>query len=196
MMKSHSKAYRRSLKPTANTHTHMHIRKHTRLLLSPLYSQLISHPPPSILFRSHFTSFTVLLSNALPWCAMLREMAAEQTGESHFVITKNHLWASTCSLAPFCFSSDRSPRCFSVTNPPPAGAILCSEMSNCHPLVDKCWRRLQSERSGQIAQDRRSGKVMWEGNREVPSSSWPVNLKRDYWSTGCPIWAEPPLFRS
>lgn len=88
----------------AQTHTHV-------LLLSLLYSWLISHAPPpplsfSILFRSHFLSFTVLLSNgALPWCAILREMAAEQTGESHFVITKNHLQASNILISTFYFLS-------------------------------------------------------------------------------------------
>lgn len=78
-------------------------------IVSFVFLAHFSSPPSlsfSILFRSHFLSFTVLLSNgALPWCAMLREMAAEQTGESHFVITKNHLQASNILISTFFFLS-------------------------------------------------------------------------------------------
>lgn len=64
---------------------------------------------------------------------MLREVAAEQTGESQFVITK-----TTCEVPPHLLAPSRVPAIarFAVFS---LGSSRCSEMSDYDgAIVDKC----------------------------------------------------------
>lgn len=130
----------------AQTHTHV-------LLLSLLYSWLISHASPLSLF---LFCFALIFCPSL--CCYLMELCRDvrfyvRWQQSRQVKATLSSLKTTCklptySLAPFTFSPDHSPCCFAVANPPPrprTGSELCSEMSNWHPVAEKHWRWLQSE---------------------------------------------------
>lgn len=126
-----------------------HTQTHTQLL-SRLYSCFISHP------RSLF-SFCSALIFCPSLCCYLMELSHDvrcyvrwqQSRQVKATLSSLETTCElpTCSLALFCFSSDHSLRSFFLFLNPPAGAKLCSEMSNCHPVADKRWRWLQSEGS-------------------------------------------------
>lgn len=125
---------------------HTHTDTHGHCLVCIPVSSLIPPLSSFILLGSHFVSFTALLSNgALLWCAMLREMAAEQTGESHFVITRNHLRASSMLISTFFLLLFWSLAWLFLLSLTPRWLPALFQMSDHRPVADKRWRWLQSE---------------------------------------------------
>jgi len=131
------------------------------LLLSLLYSCLISHHLPSLF----------LFYSALIFCPSLRCYLMELRRDVRCYVrwqqsrqvkaTLSSLETTcklpTCSLAPFCFSSDHSPRCFSVANPllAPSFVLKCQTATRSLTNADADYRvRAWTTSSGRAEQER------------------------------------------